>query len=144
MPPHIVDLNDWQVDEWPSTEDGEARQADELERHYRTLLSHPSVEAVTYWGLSDKGMWLNAPGGLVRSDGTAKPSYERLRSLVKDEWWLAPTAMRTDAGGQVRVSGLLGDYTVSAAGLGAAGFTLETAGDVAIDAPLEQPRQATD
>ena len=137
MPPHIVDLNDWQVDEWPSTEDGEARQADELERHYRTLLSHPSVEAVTYWGLSDQGMWLNAPGGLVRSDGTPKPSYERLRRLVKDEWWLSPTAMRTDAGGQVMVSGFLGDYTVSAPGLGAAGFTLETAGGVTVDALLE-------
>jgi hypothetical protein len=53
-------------------------------------------------------MWLNSPGGLVRTDGTPKPSYERLRRLVKDEWWLSPTAMRTDDAGQVTVSGFLG------------------------------------
>ena len=27
MPPHIVDLNDWQVDRWPTTPEREARQA---------------------------------------------------------------------------------------------------------------------
>ena len=43
MPPEIVDLNDHQVDEWPTTPDGEARQADEVERHYRTLVGHPAV-----------------------------------------------------------------------------------------------------
>ena len=30
MPPHIVDLNDWQVDEWPSTPEYEERQAREI------------------------------------------------------------------------------------------------------------------
>lgn len=136
MPPHIVDLNDWQVDEWPSTEEGEARQADEVERHYRTLLSHPSVEAVTYWGLSDRGMWLNAPGGMVRVDGTPKPAYQQLRQLVKGEWWMPPTPMRTDDEGQVRVSGFLGDYRVSVAGTGEAAFALTTAGTVRVDARL--------
>ena len=50
MPPHIVDLNDWQVDAWPSTADGEARQADERERHYRTLLAHPPRGASAWRG----------------------------------------------------------------------------------------------
>jgi GH35 family endo-1,4-beta-xylanase len=65
MPAEIVDLNDYQVDDWPSTPEGEERQADELVRHYRTLLSHPSVEAITYWGLTDRGAWLGAPAGLA-------------------------------------------------------------------------------
>ena len=112
MPAHIEDLNDWQVDEWPSTPEGEARQADELERHYRTLVGHPAVEAITYWGITDRGAWLNAPIGLLRSDGTPKPSYDALHRLVKGEWWLPPTTVRTDAAGRVSVHGFAGEYAV--------------------------------
>ena len=43
-----------------STPDGEARQADEVEAHYSTLLADPAVEAITWWGFPDGG-WLNAP-----------------------------------------------------------------------------------
>ena len=116
MPPEIEDLNDYQVTDWPSTPEGEARQADEIVRHYTTLASHPSVEAVTYWGISDDGAWLGAPGGLVRRDGTAKPAYDALRGLVKGDWWLAPTTMRTDRAGRITVRGWAGDYDVSAQG----------------------------
>ena len=73
MPPDIVDLNDYQVPEWPTTAEGEQRQADELVRHYRSLVAHPAVEAITYWGLTDVGAWLGAPAGLVRLDGTPSP-----------------------------------------------------------------------
>ena len=113
MPPEVEDLNDWQVDAWPSTPDGEARQAEEVEAHYRTLLSHPSVEAITYWGLSDRDMWLGAPGGLLRADGSPKPAYERLESLVRGEWWLSPTTVRSDGDGRVGISGFLGTYRIS-------------------------------
>ncbi|MDR7380882.1 endo-1,4-beta-xylanase [Promicromonospora iranensis] len=129
MPAYIEDLNDWQVESWPSTPEGEERQADEVERHYRTLLSHPSVEAMTYWGLSDRGMWLNAPGGLLREDGSRKPAFDRLRELVKGEWWLPPTTLRTDAEGRVRFGGFLGDYRIEAA-YGAADVTLDISGSV--------------
>lgn len=112
MPAHIEDLNDHRVDSWPSTPEGEARQADEIERHYRTLLGHPAVQAATYWGITDAGAWLGAPAGLVRADGTPKPAYDALRRLVKDEWWLAPTTLRTSSTGGVPVSGFRGTYTV--------------------------------
>lgn len=112
MPPEIEDLNDHQVPSWPSTPEGEERQADEVVRHYRTLLSHPSVEAITYWGVTDLGSWLGAPAGLVRADGTPKPAYDELHRLVKQEWWVEPTRLRTDARGQVTVSGWAGDYRV--------------------------------
>jgi GH35 family endo-1,4-beta-xylanase len=114
MPAEIEDLNDYQIPDWPSTPEGEERQADEMVRHYRTLLSHPSVQNVTYWGLSDDGMWLGAPGGLVRRDGTVKPSYDALHGLVKGEWWLPPTSMRTDGAGRVRVAGWFGEYQLDA------------------------------
>ncbi len=123
MPPEIVDLNDHQVDEWPSTPEGEERQADEVVRHYRTLLAHPQVEAVNYWGITDRGSWLGAPAGLVRADGSPKPAYDALRGLVKGEWWLPPTPLRTDAEGRVTVHGWAGDYTVSA-GDGSASWQL--------------------
>ncbi|MBQ3801637.1 MAG: endo-1,4-beta-xylanase, partial [Treponema sp.] len=44
MPPHIVDLNDWQVDAWPSTPEGEERQAREISEMYSVLFAHPLVE----------------------------------------------------------------------------------------------------
>ncbi|MFV0632575.1 endo-1,4-beta-xylanase [Demequina sp.] len=113
MPPHIVDLNDYQVDHWPSTPDGEARQADDIVRHYRTLVGHPAVESITYWGLTDAGAWLGAPAGLVRADGSLKPSYEALHALIKGEWWLAPTEVCTDDSGTFDLTGFAGEYRVS-------------------------------
>jgi endo-1,4-beta-xylanase len=139
MPPEIVDLNDYQLPSWPSTPEGERRQADEMVRHYRTLVSHPAVQAVTYWGLSDEGSWLGAPVGLVRADGTTKPSYDALRGLVKGEWWLSTTTLRTDAAGRVQVGGFLGDYRLAAVGSGEASFALEAPGEVSVEVTLTTP-----
>jgi hypothetical protein len=135
MPAEIVDLNDYQVADWPSTPDGEARQAEEAATHYSTLLSHPAVEAITWWGVPDGG-WLNAPSGLIRVDGSPKPAYERLHSLIKGDWWLPPTTLRTDEAGRVRVDGFLGDYDVSWRGRSAR-FSLEEPGTVEVTARLD-------
>ena len=81
MPAHIVDLNDWQVPEWPSTPEGEDRQARDLLTMLDTLFAHPQVEAFTTWDFED-GAWLGAPSGLVHKDGTPKPSYEALKQRV--------------------------------------------------------------
>ena len=116
MPKHLDDLNDHQVEHWPSTPDGLDRQAEEVVAHYRALVEDARVQAVTYWGLADHGMWLNAPGGLVFADGTPKPAYDALRELVRGRWWLPPTTVVTDASGSVEVSGLPGRYAVEVAG----------------------------
>ncbi|MEU8661447.1 endo-1,4-beta-xylanase, partial [Actinoplanes philippinensis] len=127
MPPEIDDLNDYQIPSWPTTPEGEQRQADEIARHYRTLVGHPAVQAITYWGFTDHDAWLGAPAGVVRADGTPKPAYHALRDLVKGEWWLPPTTLRTDHAGRVEIRGFLGDYRLSHDGRRAS-FALTAAG----------------
>jgi len=128
MPEHIVDLNDYVVDSWPSTAEGEARQADELVRHYRMLVTHPAVAAINYWGITDADAWLGAPIGLVRADGSPKPSYAALHELIKGQWWVSPTRVVTDADGCFVLRGFLGGYRVQQAeGHLIADFDLEVA-----------------
>lgn len=130
MPPEIVDLNDYQVDEWPSTEEGESRQAGEVVQHYKTLLSRPAVESITWWDLSDGG-WLNAPAGLLRKDHSPKPAYDELLKLVKGEWWLSPTKMTTNADGKFTVTGFPGEYELTVDGKKTA-FSLTGSGNVSV------------
>lgn len=129
MPPEIEDLNDYQVSEWKSTPEGEERQADEIVRHYTTLLRHPSVQSITYWGLTDNGAWLGAPAGLVRADGTPKPAYHALQRLIKGEWWLPRTTVVANDEGRIVVDGFAGDYRIGAGG-GQALVNLSEAGVV--------------
>ncbi|MDR0220299.1 MAG: endo-1,4-beta-xylanase, partial [Lachnospiraceae bacterium] len=67
MPPEIGDLNDYKNDDWQSTPDGLARQAEETAAFYEALFAHPLVEAITWWSFND-GLWLNAPAGLITKD----------------------------------------------------------------------------
>jgi endo-1,4-beta-xylanase len=134
MPPEYIDLNDYQVTEWPTTDVGESRQAEEIVRHYKTLLSHPAVKAMTYWDMADDG-WLHAPSGFVRADYTPKPSFDAMKSLIKGAWWLSPTEMVTDAEGKLRFNGWLGDYEVTADGV-MAGFALAESGAATVNVSL--------
>lgn len=97
---------------WPSTPEGEKRQADEIERVYTILFSHPAVTAITWWDFSDLHAWQDAPAGLVRADMSAKPGYLRLRDLVKNRWWTR-TKITTDADGKARFRGFLGEYEIT-------------------------------
>ncbi len=112
MPSDIIDLNDYQVNDWPSTPEGEERQAQEVVMHYKTLFSHPAVQAITWWDLSDGG-WLNAPAGLLRHDHSIKPAYTELLKLVKGEWWLKAMKKTTDSRGQISITGFPGEYELS-------------------------------
>ncbi len=114
MPEEIEDLNDWQVPKWPSTPQGEERQVKEMEEMYRILFEHPQVQAITGWDFVD-GAWLGAPSGIIRKDGTAKPAYERLKSLIKGEWW-TDVALVTDSNGYIEAEGFKGDYEILADG----------------------------
>ncbi|MBR5799115.1 MAG: endo-1,4-beta-xylanase [Lachnospiraceae bacterium] len=111
IPPEIEDLNDHQVDEWPTTPELEERQKNEMEEMYRILFSHPQVEAITGWDFAD-GAWLKAPSGVIRTDNSLKPSYHMLRKLIKEEWW-TNCEVCTDENGFVEVEGFKGDYLLT-------------------------------
>lgn len=115
MPPEIIDLNDYQVGNWPTTPEGEDRQTRETIQHYETLFAHPLVEGITWWDSVDGG-WLNAPAGLIRKDGSSKPAYEELMKLIKGEWWIPPTYLTTNKNGQIQFNGFLGDYELTCRG----------------------------
>ena len=114
MPDYIEDLNDWQVEKWPTTEEGEERQAREWEEMYKILFNDPNVKAITGWDFAD-GAWLNAPSGLVTVENRLKPAYERLYNLVKGEWWTESQIIRTNREGFVPVRGTKGTYEIEGA-----------------------------
>lgn len=113
MPAEIDDLNDYVVDHWPSTEDGEARQAEEIVRHYSTLVAHPAVESITYWGFDDAGAWLGAPVGVVRADGSQKPAFAALRDLIRRQWWLQRVDLVSDSDGRIEFEAFAGSFSLS-------------------------------
>ena len=114
MPAHIVDLNDYQVDEWPSTPEGEERQKKEWAEMYRILFEHPLVEAVTGWDFAD-GAWLGAPSGLIRKDNTTKPAYHELKRLIHEEWH-TEGELHTDENGMISLEGFKGEYKIEVQG----------------------------
>lgn len=122
MPPEIDDLNDHVVAEWPSTPEFEERQAENIRDMFSILFDHPLVEGITQWDFSD-GAWLNAPAGLIRTDGSIKPSYEMLDKLINHDWHTSVTTKTTDDG-FAEVSGYRGDYAVSSGQLSGR-FTLK-------------------
>ena len=125
MPPHIVDLNDWQVESWPTTPEGEARQAREMSEMYSTLFACPCVEAITSWDFND-GCWLGAPSGVVRADNSEKPAYDALMGLIHGAWETRLNAV-TDADGCVEFTGFKGDYALKS-DAGEAAFPLDADG----------------
>ena len=118
MPAHIVDLNDFKVDSWPSTPEGEDRQARDTLAMLDTLFAHPLVEAFTSWNFTDDA-WLGAPAGLIRKDGSKKPSYDALYQRIHKDWH-TKAALMTDEKGQVTAEGFRGEYTLCCEGKKAA------------------------
>lgn len=112
MPKEIVDLNDFRPKSWPTTPEGEARQAEEMEEMYRILFEHPLVEAITAWDFAD-GAWLGAPSGILREDNSTKPVYDRLKHLIK-EGWMTNTTQKTDENGWITLEGYKGQYELQA------------------------------
>ena len=122
---------DGRYGDWITTPEGEELQARQVEQFYSLLFSHPAVEAVTWWDLSDHGAWMGAPAGLLRKDMTPKPAYEVLKRLVKQEWWTPEQTLTTDAGGSVHFRAFLGSHTLQSGGAKRR-FEIERAGSATV------------
>ena len=110
--PEITDLQDAHYDDDAATPELEEKQADDLEQMYRHLFeNHPLVTAITNWDFGD-GAWLNAPSGVIRKDGSLKPSYHRLHKLIKEEWHTSYECT-ADKDGFVEIEGFKGSYELS-------------------------------
>jgi hypothetical protein len=93
----------------PTSDEGEQWQRDEVVRVYTMLFSHPAVEAITWWDFSDQNSWLKAPSGLIRKDMTAKPAYDALKKLIREDW-TTNTSLTSDKKGEVRLRAFRGKY----------------------------------
>jgi GH35 family endo-1,4-beta-xylanase len=97
---------------WKSTREGEKRQAEAVARFYTIAFSHPAVEAITWWDLSDDHAWTGAPAGLLRADMSPKPAYLQLQKLIKGQWWTR-THPSVEEKSLVTLRGFFGDYRVT-------------------------------
>jgi len=84
-----------------TTPEGEAEQAAAAEQLYTVLFSHPAVEAITWWALTERRPWPFPPTTPLRKDMTPKPAYDRLMGLIKGKWWTRASG-RTGADGAWR------------------------------------------
>lgn len=93
----------------PSRPDLEQYQA-ELARDFYTLaFSHPAVEAIIWWTITDLEPWRGMPAGLLNAKGQAKPVYKVLDQLINEEWCTRLEGT-VDAAGGLRARGFYGNY----------------------------------
>jgi len=97
---------------WASTPEGEAQQARDIERVYTLLFSHPSVEAITWWNLTDAHAWMQAPSGLLDKDMKPKPAYNVLKKLITKDW-RTTADLKTDSKGVASFRGFHGRYELT-------------------------------
>jgi GH35 family endo-1,4-beta-xylanase len=95
----------------PSTPEWEQYQAEFARDLYTLAFSHPSVEAIIWWTITDLEPWRGMPAGLLDAGGNPKPVYEALNRLINEEW-RTQVSGRTDHKGRMEFKGFYGDYEV--------------------------------
>ena len=101
-------------------QEDEELQAEILTNLYSIWFSHPAMEAVIYWNLTDGYAYRAEPGdmtagenyyhgGLVRFDMSKKPAYYALRDLFTKKWH-TETEVTTGDDGCATARGFFGTY----------------------------------
>lgn len=91
----------------------EKYQADYAHDFYTLAFSHPSVDTIVLWALSDKGSWRDFPAGVFDEKGKPKLIYKMLKNLINNEWHTHVKG-RTRKDGEVPLNGFLGEYLITA------------------------------
>ncbi len=94
------------------TPESEQAQAEDTALRYTLLFGHPSVQAVSWWDLSDRGAWKAAPAGLLRADMSPKPAYDQLYELIRKRWWTSIQG-RTNASGKFSCRAFHGQHRIT-------------------------------
>jgi hypothetical protein len=79
---------------------------------YTLAFSHPGVEAIVWWSVTDQGAWRGTPAGLVDENMAPKPAYRVLDQLLNHEWRTSKE-VETDEHGRISFRGFNGFYSVT-------------------------------
>ncbi|GAB1543458.1 endo-1,4-beta-xylanase [Scytonema sp. NUACC21] len=90
----------------------EQLQADVTRDFMTAVFSHPATTGFMMWGFWDGKHWLyDAP--IYNADWSLKLSGQVYLDLVFNQWWTNAQG-KTDANGEYKIRGFLGDYEVTA------------------------------
>jgi GH35 family endo-1,4-beta-xylanase len=96
----------------PSTPKWEQYQAELAHDFYTLAFSHPAVESIIWWTITDLEPWRGMPAGLLDAEGQAKPAYHALDQLINHQWNTQIEAT-TAEDGRTQFRGFYGSYTVT-------------------------------
>lgn len=117
-PIHITEFSvpssyqpEWTSGYWrePWTEE---TQADYAEMIFTLAFGHPHVRSISWWDVMDTKSSV-ITGGLLHPDGSPKPAFERLSTLLHD-WTQHSATGVTNSRGEVQLSGFGGGYIIEA------------------------------
>ncbi|MAS98115.1 MAG: hypothetical protein CMF29_04205 [Kiritimatiellaceae bacterium] len=95
----------------PSLPAWEEYQAALTRDFYTLAFSHPAVEAIIWWTITDVEPWRGMPAGLLDEQGQPKPVYHVLDELINQEWHTEKRGMLSEDG-MLRFRGFYGTYAV--------------------------------
>jgi endo-1,4-beta-xylanase len=96
---------------WSETEEDLHSQAEFAKDFYTLVFSHPAVESLSWFDLTDH-CWLDAPSGLVTDELKLKPVYNTLDNLINSEWH-SDADLVTGSNGICKTRLFFGNYDIT-------------------------------
>ncbi len=109
-------------------QNGQVKQANELEALFRGAMSNPNAVGVSMWDFTDKNSWKNGTGGVLDENLQTKRSYETLHDLIKKQWWSSVDA-QTNKAGVAGARVFKGDYQITVSDGAGHSRTIELSAD---------------